>query len=78
MAVKQLQGRLYIKNVKMVQHRRSQFFRFHTNKHDADIQIYRNFRQWTEVYEGHSPIIKAAKMLYNTTILRVQIGEGVL
>ena len=76
MAVKQLQGRLYIKNLKMVQHRCSVFSFPH--KHDADIQIYRNFRQWIEVYEGHSPIIKAAKMLYNTTILRVQIGEGVL
>ena len=31
MAVKQLKGRFNIKNVKMVQHRRFQFFRFHTN-----------------------------------------------
>ena len=53
MAAKQLQGRFH-KNVKMVQHRRSQFFLF-PHKH-ADIQIYRNFRQQIEAYEGHSPV----------------------
>ena len=74
MAVKRLQGRFH-KNVKMVQHRCSQFFGFHT-KH-ADIQIYRNFRQQIEAYEGHSPIVvKAAKVLYNTTISRGQTGRG--
>ena len=46
------------------------------HKH-ADIQIYRNFRQQIEAYEGHSPIVvKAAKVLYNTTISRGQTGGG--
>ena len=37
-------------------------FFFSTHKH-ADIQIYRNFAQWIEACEGHSPVVKAAKML---------------
>ena len=74
MAAKQLQGRFH-KNVKVVQHRRSQFFLF-PHKH-ADIQIYRNFRQQIEAYTGHSPVaVKAAKVLCNTNTSRGQTGGG--
>ena len=45
------------------------------HKH-ADTQIYRNFMQWIEAYEDHSPVIKAVKMLCNATIWWGQTGGG--
>ena len=70
MALKQLQERFH-KNMKMVQHRKSA-------ENLENIQIYRNFKQRIEAYEGHSHIVKAAKMLYNTTTSRGQTGGRVL
>ena len=32
--------------------------------------------QWIEAYEGHSPVIKAVKMLCNATIWWGQTGGG--
>ena len=75
MSVKQLQGRFNIKNKDGATQTLPVFLFPH--KH-ADIQIYRNFMQQIEAYEGHCPIIKAARMLYNTTISQGQKGGGVL
>ena len=47
------------------------------HKH-ADIQVHSNFTQRIEAYEGHSPVVKAARMLYNATISQGQRGGGVL
>ena len=44
----------------------------------TEIQIYRNFTKCIEAYEGHSPVLKAAKMLYNATISLGQTGGGSL
>ena len=52
----------YLKTITLMAVKQVFIFFFSTHKH-ADIQIYRNFAQWIEACEGHSPVVKAAKML---------------